>query len=486
MIDVDMVIELTGLDDIIPDVYERFRPIIRDGVSFLLSELSPERFAAIVCALSEEDTAPGRLVRLAGEVPTLHKLGQTIARNKHIDSLFRSRLAELENSVMKVDADVIEAIVGDALGNWMSDHNVQLNYTVCYEASVAAVVDFTCDYPHGPGNSNGVFKVIKPDVPQRLHEELEILDALAAFYDAHRDKYDVDNFRFIETFADIKTALLTEIDLRNEQRNLKLAHCLYDGVRDVKIPRLDPASRDAVTVMELIRGQKITDAPLSTSRRKQCARTLFVSMVCQPLFSGQQRSIFHGDPHAGNIYYCNHDGRIALLDWSLAGGLDKKQRADIMRLSLDIFTRNAELIYNSTIALCEDGLSAGRVIRDEIDRLVAEPSQGFIEQSLTLLDRLAIKGVKFPSDLLLFRKAIFTLKGVLLELDPDFDMDRPLVEFINALLLCELPLRWFNLFFPLAEDALMYKSLLSNSDLIRVAMEFARLKQYRYPLYISW
>ncbi|KJU86251.1 hypothetical protein MBAV_001558 [Candidatus Magnetobacterium bavaricum] len=74
------------------------------------------------------------------------------------------------------------------------------------------------------------------------------------------------------------------------------------------------------------------------------------------------------------------------------------------------------------------------------------------------------------------RKAIFTLKGVLQELDPDFDMDGPLIEFINALVLSELPLRWLYLFFPLVEDTLMYKSLLSNSDLIRMAHQWVRVK----------
>ncbi|KJU84217.1 ubiquinone biosynthesis protein [Candidatus Magnetobacterium bavaricum] len=472
MIDVDMVIELTGLNDIIPDVYERFRPIVRDGVSFLLSRISPERFLGLVYALGEEDTAPGRLVRLAKELPTLHKLGQTIARNQNIDSKFRKNLTSLENSIMKIDTGIIDTIVKDALGNWMNTHGVQINYNVCYEASVAAVVDFTCKRPDGSDITEGVFKVIKPDIPKRLHQELEILDALAGFYDANRHNYDVDNFRFIETFSDIKTALLKEIDLRNEQRNLELARCLYHGIEDVRIPRLCSASTDAVTVMELIRGQKITDANLTPLQRKRCAKMLFVSLVCRPLFSDQQRSIFHADPHAGNIYYCDHTDQIALLDWSLAGGLDKKERAAILRLSLDIFTGDTDRIYKSTRSLSGDDITTERVIRDEIDRFVTEPSTGFIERSLVLLDRLAFKGVTFPGDLLLLRKAIFTLKGVLQELDPDFDMDVPLIEFINALVLSELPLRWFYLFLPLAEDKLVYNSLLSNSDLIKIAQEW--------------
>ncbi|MBF0537581.1 MAG: AarF/ABC1/UbiB kinase family protein [Nitrospirae bacterium] len=475
MIDVDMVIELTGLNDIIPDIYARFRPIVRDGVSFLLSGISPERFLGIVYALSEEDTNAGRLVRLAQELPTLHKLGQTIARNQNIDVGFRRSLVELENSIMKIDKAIIGAIIEDALGNWMNKHTVEIKYTVCYEASVAAVVDFTCNRLDGLDIGEGVFKVIKPGVTEHLQQELEILDALAGFYDSNRHRYDIDNFRFIDTFSDIKIALLKEIDLSNEQRNLGLARCFYNGVEAVKIPRLVSASTDAVTVMELIIGEKITDARLTPVQRKWCAKTLFSSLVCHPLFSDQQRSIFHADPHAGNIYYCAHNGHIAFLDWSLAGELDKRDRAAILRLSMDIFTRDADRIYESTRSLSEGGIRDELAIRGEIDRFVAEASTGFIEQSLALLDRLAFKGVKFPGELLMFRKAIFTLKGVLQELDPGFDMDRHLIEFIKLLLLEELPLRWFYLFFPLAEDTLRYKSLLSNSDLIKIAQEWIRL-----------
>ncbi|MBF0344735.1 MAG: AarF/ABC1/UbiB kinase family protein [Nitrospirae bacterium] len=469
-----MVIELTGLNDIIPDIYSDFRPIVSDGILFLLSRISPERFYSLFHALSEEDTPADRLVRLAQEIPTLHKLGQIIARNQNIDKELRKSLVNLENSIMKIEVAIIGGIIEDALGSWMNEYGVQFNYNVCYEASVAAVLGFTCNRPQGLNITDGVFKVIKPDVPQRLYEELEILDDLANFYDSNRHKYSLHNFRFIETFSDIKLALLKEIDLSNEQRNLQRARSFYNDVKTVKVPRFVLSSTKGITIMEFMKGEKITDADLTLLERRRCAKTLFSSLICYPLFSDQLQSIFHADPHAGNIYYSRQTEQVAFLDWSLAGELHKRERAAILKLSTDIFTKNSARIYESIKALSDDDIRDERVIREEISRFLTAPSGGFIEQPLTLLDSLAFKGVKFPSDLLLFRKAIFTLNGVLQELDPDFNMDRQLIEFTAPLLLDELPLRWFYLFFPLVENTYRYRSLISNLDLIKIAQGWLR------------
>ncbi len=79
----------------------------------------------------------------------------------------------------------------------------------------------------------------------------------------------------------------------------------------------------------------------------------------------------------------------------------------------------------------------------------------------------------YPADLLLLRKAIFTLEGLLYELDPAFDIDRCLFAFLGQLLSEELPLRWFYLWFPLFDSAQHYKSLLSNMELLELMNKLA-------------
>ena len=87
------------------------------------------------------------------------------------------------------------------------------------------------------------------------------------------------------------------------------------------------------------------------------------------------------------------------------------------------------------------------------------------EPSFKLLEQLSFEGFVFPADLMLFRKAVFTLEGVLYDLDPSFDMDAAIMQYITALMTGELPMRFGNLFFPLADRSENYPSLISNVEL---------------------
>jgi ubiquinone biosynthesis protein len=216
--------------------------------------------------------------------------------------------------------------------------------------------------------------------------------------------------------------------------------------------------------MEFIDGKKITEADIS--RRQACAVELFNAIVSSCLFSEAEPSIFHADPHAGNILILK-DGTpgIALIDWSQTGTLTKAVRASILRLASGIATNNPRIVLEAAIALSGDGNhdAARATIEGEIEKSPAGPP--FIEGALALLDRLALRGIKFPADLLLFRKAIFTLGGVLLCLDPEFDQDVCLINYMAALLAQEMPQRWVNLFFPYADSPFNYRSLMSNAEL---------------------
>ena len=88
-----------------------------------------------------------------------------------------------------------------------------------------------------------------------------------------------------------------------------------------------------------------------------------------------------------------------------------------------------------------------------------------VKKWLIQLEQLSFEGFVFPADLMLFRKAVFTLEGVLYDLDSSFDMDAAIMQYITALMAGELPMRFSNLFFPLADRSENYPSLISNAEL---------------------
>ncbi len=88
-----------------------------------------------------------------------------------------------------------------------------------------------------------------------------------------------------------------------------------------------------------------------------------------------------------------------------------------------------------------------------------------IKKTFKLLEELAYEGFVFPADLMLFRKAMFTLEGVIYDLCPEFDMDAAVTRHLAALIADEMPSRIGNLFFPLADRPENYPSLISNLEL---------------------
>jgi ubiquinone biosynthesis protein len=88
-----------------------------------------------------------------------------------------------------------------------------------------------------------------------------------------------------------------------------------------------------------------------------------------------------------------------------------------------------------------------------------------IKRVFRLLERLTYEGFVFPAELMLFRKAIFTLEGVLHDLWPAFDMDAAVVQYMMGLMAQDAPKRCFNLLFPLADRPENYTSLISNMEL---------------------
>ncbi len=88
-----------------------------------------------------------------------------------------------------------------------------------------------------------------------------------------------------------------------------------------------------------------------------------------------------------------------------------------------------------------------------------------VKRSFKLLEQLSFDGFVFPADLMLFRKAIFTLEGVLYDLCPSFDVNTAVMQFITVLMTGEIPRRFGNLFFPLADRPENYPSMISNMEL---------------------
>ncbi len=227
------------------------------------------------------------------------------------------------------------------------------------EASVAVVVPFRCDGPRARverRHRGGVFKILKPGIAERLDEELQLLARIGAYLDEGCDDFKIPHLDYAEAFEQVREKLIEEIRLDREQDHLARARVFYADEPRVLIP--EPWSElctPGVTAMERVSGHKVTDHALETpAERRRLASLVASTMIARPAFSKDPESLFHGDPHAGNLFLTS-DGRLAVLDWSLVGIFSARDRAAIVQVLLGAVTLDAEHVVSTLASLAEAG-----------------------------------------------------------------------------------------------------------------------------------
>jgi ubiquinone biosynthesis protein len=205
------------------------------------------------------------------------------------------------------------------------------------------------------------------------------------------------------------------------------------------------------------------------------------ALICGPLFAADEPALFHGDPHAGNLLLVadSQSGlvKVGLLDWSLAGYLTQKVRIRIVQLIQGILLNDLGHMCQAIQILAKETPGTSALSRSSLRTIISGLIQSedyarfaLMKKAFWLLEQLSYEGVIFPPDLMLFRKAIFTLEGVLVDLYPQFNMDTFMLKYMAGLLTVEIPLRFGNLLFPLADKPENYRSLVSNADLQALVM----------------
>jgi ubiquinone biosynthesis protein len=316
------IVDRTLPQQAVPKAYAPYRSVVRDGIEFFLSRVSPPRLVELVVGQLKLPVNTGpqeRLLELAKRFATLHKLGQIIARNPSLDPQVKNWLVHLENGCYGTPLERILDRIGELEKTFGETGRIEVERAILAEASVAAVLPFAWRAPHTETPVQGVFKILKPGVRGQIQEELAILEETARFFEDHRERYALKNFQFLDLFREVRERLVREIDMPAEQGYLDEAARFYGALPDIEIPQRLPLSTATVTAMTYLEGPKITDAELDWADRRQCATRLFETLICKPLFSRSQATLFHGDPHAGNILAVGSPDRlrIGLVDWSL-------------------------------------------------------------------------------------------------------------------------------------------------------------------------
>lgn len=412
------IADLLSVEQLVPDAYSNWRPLVHECMAFVASRISDERLAPKLVEqleLPPDTSIESRLLLLIAKTPGLQKLGQVLARTRRLSPALRRELQTLENGISDMTAAGVREILERQLGPALRAYGVRIPDHLLSEASVSAIVEFTWENPTSGAQERGVFKVLKPHVPLFYSEDLQLLLDLAGHLAGNDGRYGFAQRQVSDTLEEVCLLLAHEVDFRREQVTLAEVARIYRSSAfraPTPIPQL---CTDQITAMSAEYGVKVTEAYAGRpALRRRVAAQVVEALIAAPMFSSHSSAMFHADPHAGNLLYDERAGQLIVLDWALTGRLTRDQRRHAARLIAAMTFRDAPGVREAIVALSspDDRPAISRFVAEFFGRLPIVCSLGAMD-AMRLLDRIGMEGVRFPAALMLLRKVMFTLDGVL-------------------------------------------------------------------------
>ncbi len=461
----ESLIDVDSLASLLPAEYSQFALPFKESLAVFLGRLPQDIQTQLLSdqlALAPNVSLSERLGRLAYSCPVLHKLGQILARDQRIAPQLRFELSKLESLPPNVSIGEIESILQQELG--LSEFKtIEILSPAIAEASVAVIIPFR--NKKESQQPEGVFKVLKPGINERLHLELDILTEVGSHLDERLHELGIPPIDYQDTFNQVRDKLRWELRLDEEQRHLVKAARFFSDQPDVVIPALFEQCTPRVTAMERVYGEKVTDHKFTTNAEKhRLAELVARALIVQPLFCSDESALFHCDPHAGNLF-STHDGKLAILDWSLAGFLGTLEREVMVQIMLATVNMQPHKIITTLLPLDTRGQCNLAVLTDCVARWMRKVRQGHIPGLSWLTgfldDAVQRAGLRLSAELLMFRKSLLTLTGVLSEIGATrFDLDQLVLREFMFKSLLEWPDRWLS--FPTSRS---FATRLSNLDI---------------------
>lgn len=168
----------------------------------------------------------------------------------------------------------------------------------------------------------------------------------------------------------------------------------------------------------------------------------------KPIQDFNEETIFHGDPHAGNIAYAFDGDRptIIFYDWGMMGKLTLMERFALVVLSIGLIMSNKQAVFWASDIVTKGQLSSDREQSQAAMKLIEDAIygmsgnlKGVFPAMEDLFERFTYHGIVFSADLIMYQKAMLTLKGVSADICPDFDRNdylirTAMVTFLNDMM----------------------------------------------------
>ena len=368
--------------------------------------------AADAAALADELEALG---------PTFVKLGQLLSTRADLLPVpYLRALSRLQEQVEPFGFEAVERTVESELGVRLSKAFRSFDHEPLAAASLGQV--------HRAELRDGrpvVVKVQRPDIRTQIVEDMDAVEEVAALADAHTDTG--RRLGFGDMVAELRSALLTELDYRKEAEHLVALGAILEEHPLVHVPQPVPDyCSGTVLTMEHVQGRSLgAIGPLGLMEidGPRLARALFRAYLDQVLVHG----FFHADPHPGNVMVTD-DGRLALLDLGMVARTTEEMQDHLVKLLLAISEGRGREAADVAIAAGRplegfdaDGFraKAAELVLSTRGATADDLQAGALVAELT--QAAGQCGLRLPAELTLLGKALLNLDEVSRTLDPAFD-----------------------------------------------------------------
>ncbi len=270
-------------------------------------------------------------------------------------------------------------------------------------------------------------KVQRPDLVQVISLDLALVRRLAALIErVPRLGLGQPWVSLVDEFG---AKLFEELDYIHEAHLTERFHADVVDMQGIYAPRVfwEFTSRRVLTT-EYIRGIKVTaKAELQTAGVD--IHHLLRQGVRANLKQLFEHGLFHADPHPGNLLVLPQEGTLVFIDFGMMGIVSDDQKERIVEIFVDVVNRRPENLKENLIAL---GFLRSDARWDEVVPLANDLFQtifGSAEQHYTFQDAtnrfaplLYEYEFRIPVNFAYIVRAIMTLEGISLQLDPNFDI----------------------------------------------------------------
>lgn len=367
--------------------------------------------------------------------PTFIKIGQTLSTRADLMPLpAMLELSKLQENVDKFELEIAREIINRELGAYPEDLYEEFNPQPIAAASLAQA--YKAKLKDG---RDVVVKVQRPGLSHIIAQDIQILGAVAdevmnyPKLCRHTNWPDVN-----EEFA---RTIFEEIDYIREGRNADTFRRNFRDFEQIYIPRIiwRLTGRRVLTI-EYVSGVRVDDVEAIDGMgllREDITRLGAKFYLRQLLEDG----FFHADPHPGNLRVME-DGRIGVFDFGMVGHLSPDLKMHLINALIHVTQRDYRSLVDDFIGMrfLPEDVDREKLCADLTPILDTRFSEGmstvrFRKMLFDFSDVVYQYPFQLPSEFTYVMRALLTLEGVALSINPRFNFIDAALPFAHKLLL---------------------------------------------------